>query len=246
MTEAREEHHKMNVNEELQKDPNAESDALSERSAKAREWHEEPKKITKVTVTMEIKNMQANAPSRGQESISEGMCIDIDAVLNSEGEDDGMIFMSPPENADRGKRTSQSNTRLITEGELKVDDKSVVLTWMDDRGGDAAVIYSVSYLRDDPGLITWQQIQRTRMLAIMASLVGMRLPTLTLTLEQGRRYVCICGDVRDGFELTTITHKLDNSLLSRRRMLIDYTIGMKGAAVERTKILIKYRPISES
>lgn len=174
-----------------------------------------------------------------------GMCLDFDAMEDDEsGEDAPVLFLPQNDEEEDEPEGEKSPVRveLVTDGELRVGS-TVDLSWRECSGtGGAVISESVSFDRSAPEIVTLKRKHANLSSAVLDLIVNMQSPPIVFVLERGRRHVCVCGKPGGGStEFTVRTFRIENSLLRRGVMLLDYSVEIHGVRVEKTHMVIKIR-----
>ncbi len=177
-------------------------------------------------------------------AVPSGICLDYEAMEEDEsGEDAPVLFDAyTGENAEAEPPHSQSE--LVTGGELKRDGDSIVLSWREFDGWNMTIM-SIAFDPADPATVSLGRQEVTPFAVVMEALSGKRQPELCLVLERGRRHICLLDTQGDLREVAVRTFKLENSLLRRGAMLLDYSVEIHGLRAERTRIQIKAKRAPE-
>lgn len=104
---------------------------------------------------------------------------------------------------------------------------------------------SIAFDPADPATVSLGRQEVTPFAVVMEALSGKRQPELCLVLERGRRHICLLDTQGDLREVAVRTFKLENSLLRRGAMLLDYSVEIHGLRAERTRIQIKAKRAPE-
>lgn len=167
-----------------------------------------------------------------------GMCLDLDAMEDDEsGEDAPVLFTRQDDDDDACDTAGDGRVELVTEAELRVGDVTE-LTWHEP-GTSGEVVESVSFDTSAPDVVTYRRINRNMASVLLAAITNRNEPQTVLVLERGRRHVSLCREVMGSTELTVRTFRLENSLLRRGTMLLDYSVEIHGVRVEKTRMVIK-------
>lgn len=175
-------------------------------------------------------------------AVPSGICLDYEAMEEDEsGEDAPILFdASMGENAEAEPPHSQSE--LVTGGELKRDGDNIILSWREFDGWNMTVM-SIVFDPADPATVSLGRQEVTPFAVVMEALSGKRQPEICLVLERGRRHICLLDTQGDLREVAVRTFKLENSLLRRGAMLLDYSVEIHGLRAERTRIQIKAKRV---
>ena len=126
--------------------------------------------------------------------------------------------------------SSQEPIVLNTEGVMNIDDKRVELVYEESEitgmeGSRTSVYFDI----DNPGFVSM-----LRSGAISTSLL----------FEKGKRHHCVYNTPIMPFEICVRTLKVENDILSKGMLRLDYIIEIRGAKAERTKFELSLCEIS--
>ena len=126
--------------------------------------------------------------------------------------------------------SSQEPIVLNTEGVMNIDDKRVELVYEESEitgmeGSRTSVYFDI----DTPGFVSM-----LRSGAISTSLL----------FEKGKRHHCVYNTPIMPFEICVRTLKVENDILSKGTLKLDYIIEIRGAKAERTKFELSLCEVS--
>ena len=126
--------------------------------------------------------------------------------------------------------SSQEPIVLNTEGVMNIDDKRVELVYEESEitgmeGSRTSVYFDI----DNPGFVSM-----LRSGAISTSLL----------FEKGKRHHCVYNTPIMPFEICVRTLKVENDILSKGTLKLDYIIEIRGAKAERTKFELSLCEVS--
>lgn len=126
--------------------------------------------------------------------------------------------------------SSQEPIVLNTEGLMNIDDKRVELVYEESEitgmeGSRTSVYFDI----DNPGFVSM-----LRSGAISTSLL----------FEKGKRHHCVYNTPIMPFEICVRTLKVENDILSKGTLKLDYIIEIRGAKAERTKFELSLCEVS--
>lgn len=121
------------------------------------------------------------------------------------------------------------HSEMTVEGALRDDGSRISITYHEtDASGMAGASTSISFGKDDPGLITM-----TRTGSVKTSLV----------FEKGRRHTCCYQTPVMPFEVCVYTTKVENAIEKDGTLTLFYTVELRGAAAEKTTLTLSLLPV---
>lgn len=168
-----------------------------------------------------------------------GMCLDLDAMEDDESGAEAPVLFTPEEQTALEPQ-KPDRVELVTGGELRMSDGCVELMWRDCHAW-GAVEESVSFDPEAPGIVTLRRRNRTALSMILEALGNKAEPELAFVLERGRWHISICRAPDGPAEIAVRTFRLENSLIGKGRMLLDFSVEIHGVRAEKTRMLIKIK-----
>lgn len=182
----------------------------------------------------------AEIGQRGTANIADipsGICLDHEAMEEDESGADAPILFGPVGGGETAAESPRLQSELVVGGELSLDGDNLILGWREFDGWNMTVM-SIVFDPSAPEMLSLRRQEVTPFAVVMEALSGERQSELCLVLERGRRHVCLLGKNEDLREVVVRTFKLENSLLRRGCMLLDYSVEIHGLRAERTRMRI--------
>lgn len=171
-----------------------------------------------------------------------GMCIDFDALAEDETGEAGMVLIAPGEQKQSAdtEEAKPEHTELVVQGELTRGEDRVTLAWREFHGNGTSD-QTVSFDPGMPEIVTFSRVTKSAM-DVFFEMIGIKCGSeICLVLERGRRHISVY-DSGDGInELTVRTFRVENALLRRGVMLLDFSVEIHGARAEKTQMLIRIK-----
>lgn len=152
-----------------------------------------------------------------------GMCLDIDAMEEDE------TSAGEPERVE-----------FVTSGELRISDGRAELVWHDCQVW-GAVEEAVSFDTAMPEVVTLRRVNKTAVSMLLEAMGNTSEPEIAFVLERGRRHICLYRAGRNISEIAVRAFRVENSLLRRGAMLLDFSVEIHGVRAEKTRMLIRMR-----
>lgn len=169
--------------------------------------------------------------------VPRGMCLDYEAMENDESGEDAPVLFDAQGSEQEQRKTPSLQSELVTNGELKFEGENIVIGWREFDGWNMNLM-SIVFDPSDPDTVSLKRQEITPLSAVMEALSGKRKSELCLVLERGRRHICLLDADNDLREVVVRTFKLENSMLRRGCMLLDYSVEIHGLRAERTRMRI--------
>ena len=116
----------------------------------------------------------------------------------------------------------------------------MTLAWREFHGNGTSD-QTVSFDPGMPEIVTFSRVTKSAM-DVFFEMIGIKCGSeICLVLERGRRHISVY-DSGDGInELAVRTFRVENALLRRGVMLLDFTVEIHGARAEKTQMLIRIK-----
>ena len=169
-----------------------------------------------------------------------GMCLDIDAMEEDESGEDTTVMFTQPKAEDETSAGEPERVELVTSGELRISDGRAELVWHDCQVW-GAVEEAVSFDTAMPEVVTLRRVNKTAVSMLLEAMGNTSEPELAFVLERGRRHICLYRAGRNISEIAVRAFRVENSLLRRGAMLLDFSVEIHGVRAEKTRMLIRMR-----
>lgn len=200
------------------------------------------KKTLPVTVKIITKRTLADGSAFEIPDPPPGMCMDLDAMEDDESGTAGMVLITPEERTDgqSPKGSTPERVELVVRGELVQSEERVSLTW-EEHHDSGMTEETISFDPAAPEVVTYLRSARSAMDILLEIMGAERRNEICFVLEPKKRHISVYKDGDETGELAVRTLRVENSLLRRGVMLLDYTVEIHGVRAEKTKMLIKIK-----
>ena len=148
-------------------------------------------------------------------------------IVTDRVESKGSLFEGSGVTA-RKKGAEPEHLELVLEGRYHDDGVRVSIGYTEgEMSGMEGSKTTISYQKNEPALVTMMRTGTVK---------------TALVFERGRRHHCVYQTPIMPFEVAVHTAEVQNALESEGRLVLDYTVELKGAAAEHTHLVLTLLP----